>query len=126
MKGFKRLFKRFDLFGVSFIFKYQNEDKYSTPLGGFFSIAYSLLVLVVGIYYFIPFFKRKNFSVVYYSINLANTEQINLKRSKTAFSVGLDCDIGKDGTKVEDILKLDYEYTIYTKSKDGKKKQNKD
>ena len=75
MKKFKRILKRFDLFGVSFIFKYNNEDKYSTSLGGFFSIAYALLVLLIGFYYFIPFFGRKNFSVVYYSINLAKTEQ---------------------------------------------------
>ena len=125
MKGFKRILKRFDLFGISFIFKYQNEDKYSTSLGGFFSIAYSLLVLLVGIYYFIPFFRRKNFSIVYYSINLSSTEQINLKKSKTAFSVGLECDIGQDGTKVEDILNLSFQYVIYTKTIDGKTNKTK-
>ena len=116
----KRILKRFDLFGVSFKFRYQNEDNYSTSLGGFFSIAYSLLVLIVGIYYFIPFSQRKIFSVIYYSINLATTEQINLKESKTPFSVGLECGIGKDGTKVEDLLNISFRYVTYAKTKDGK------
>ena len=125
MKGYKKMLKRFDLFGVSFIFRYNNEDKYSTPLGGFFSIVYSLLVLVVGTYYFIPFFRRKNFSIAYYSINLASTEQMNLKKSETAFSVGLDCDNGEDGTKAEDIFNLDFQYIIYSKTKDGNSNKKK-
>ena len=86
MKNIKILLKKFDFFGVNFSFRYNNEDKYSTSLGGLFFIVFCVVVVAVGIYYFIPFFNRKNFSIVYYSMNLPNAEQIRLKDSKSAFA----------------------------------------
>ena len=87
MKSIKKFFKKFDVFGVPFSFKFENEGTYTTPLGGFFFISFCIMVLVVGIYYFIPFFNRKNFSIIYYSMNMANTDQIKLDESKAAFAV---------------------------------------
>ena len=68
------------------------------------------MVLVVGIYYFIRFLNRKNFSIIYYSMNMANTDQIKLDESKAAFAVGLNCFDDKDGTKAEDLLNLDIKF----------------
>ena len=121
MKNIKILLKKFYFFGVNFSFRYNNEDKYSTSLGGLFSISFCVVVVVVGVYYFIPFFNRKNFSIVYYSMNLPNTEQIKLKESKSAFSIGLDCKVGEDGTKAEDLFNLNLRFATYRKDKDGKK-----
>ena len=121
MKEIKYFLKKFDFFGVPFSFRYNNEDKYSTSLGGLFFIFFCTIVSAVGIYYFIPFFKRKNFSIVYYSMNLPNTEQIRLKDSKTSFGVGFECEVGEDGTKAEDILDLSLKYYTFKKDKDGNK-----
>ena len=117
MKQTKRIFRKLDFFGVPFSLRYNDEEKYSTSLGGFFSIAFCVVVVVVGIYYFIPFFNRKNFSIVYYSMNLPNAEQIKLKDSKSAFAIGLDCEVGKDGTKAEDLFDLSLRFTILKKIK---------
>ena len=121
MKGIKRILKQCDFFGVPFAFKYRGEDTFTTSLGGLFFIIYILVVIVMGIYYFIPFINRKNFSIVYYSMNLSQTEAVKLKDSKQAFAVGFDCDVGKDGTKPEDILKFNTRFYTYTKDKQGKR-----
>ena len=121
MKNIKRFLRKFDFFAVPFSFRYQNEDKYSTSLGGFFFISFFIIVIVVGIYYFIPFFNRKNFSIVYYSMKISKTDQIILKDSKTAIAIGFDCEVGKDGTNVEDILDLQFLYYTFKKDKEGKK-----
>ena len=125
MKRIKNIFKRFDYFGVPFSFRYQSEDKYSTSLGGFFFSAFCIFAVIVVIYYFIPFFNRKNFSIVYYTMHLPSTDDINLKASKAAFAIGLTCDVGKDGTKVEDLLNLEFEHINYRKEKHGIKNKTR-
>ena len=74
IKVVKRCLKKFDIFGVNLFFKYKQEDKYKTSVGGLFFIIFCVIVAVVGIYYFIPFINRKNFSIVYYSMNLQGSE----------------------------------------------------
>ena len=120
MKSIKKFLKKFDVFGVPFQFKFQEEGTYTTSLGGFFFIGFCIMVLVVGIYYCIPFLNRKNFSIIYYSMNMANTDQIKLDESKAAFAVGLNCYDDDDGTKAEDLLKLDLNYYIHKKTREGK------
>ena len=122
MSGFKvakRILKKFDFFGVNFSFKYKQEEKYKTSLGGFIFLVFCVVVAVVGIYYFIPFVNRKNFSMVYYSMNLQGAEEINFHKSKAAFGVGFACSVDDDGTKVDDILNFTLNYVIYLKNKDG-------
>ena len=119
IKVVKRCLKKFDIFGVNLFFKYKQEDKYKTSVGGLFFIIFCVIVAVVGIYYFIPFINRKNFSTVYYSMNLQGSEEINFHKSKAGFGIGFACPEDKDGTKVEDILNFTLNYVIYTNNKDG-------
>ena len=58
-------------------------------------------------------------------MNLPNTEDINLKESKAAFAFGLNCDVGEDGTKAEDILNLKFEHVNYIKEKHGIKNKTR-
>ena len=120
MKQIKKLIKKFDAFGVPFSFRYQDEGSYTSLLGGFFLIIFCIIVLIVGIYYFIPFYNRKNFSIIYYSMNIAKTGQIKLSESKTAFAVGLNCYDDEDGTKADDLLKLDVYYYTCIKTREGR------
>ena len=116
----KKLLKKFDVFGVPFSFKYKNEGSFTTALGGFFFIIFLIVLTVVGIYYFIPFFNRKNFTIIYYTMNMVSTDQIKLSDSKAAIAFGLTCDVDKDGTKAEDLFKLDINFYTQTKNREGK------
>ena len=91
MKSFKGFLRKIDIFGVPFNFKYKSKDKYSTPFGGFILLLIISLSLAFGIYYLQPFLKRKNLSIIYYTMNIPKTEQIRLKDSQAIFTVGLTC-----------------------------------
>ena len=125
MKNIKKFLKKIDIFGVPFLFKYKNKEKYRTSLGGLFFIIYCVLVLFIVIYYFIPFINRKNFSTIYYSMNLGKTEQVILQESKAAFAVGLSCDVDDDGTKAEDLLNFMSRFIIFEKDHEGNKNKKK-
>jgi len=121
MKTIKKILKKFDIFGVPILFRYKKRNKYLSSLGGLFFIIYCALVIFFGIYFFIPFYNRKNFSFVYYTMDLTKAEQIKLNNSETIFATGLDCIINNDFnlSNVEDILKLEVNYVINRKDKEG-------
>ena len=114
-----------DLFGVTFAFRYKSKEKYKTALGGFFVLLFLILALVMGIYYFIPFINRKNYTIVYYTMNLAATEEVSLFSSESNFAVGLNCE-NNDNEKlaITDILDLKSRYVLYIKSRDGTYKKD--
>ena len=118
MKSFKNFLRKIDIFGVPFNFKYKTRDKYSTPVGGFILLLFCIIALAFGIYYFIPFLNRNNLNIIYYTMNIPQTEQIRLKDSQAAFSIGLDCD-DKTALKANDVFKLESRYILYIKNKNG-------
>ena len=124
MKCIKRFLKKLDIFGSPINFKYKSQDRYSTSFGGLFLLIFLIIGLTFGIYYFIPFAKRKNVNIIYYTMNIPKTEKIRLKDSQAAFSIGFDCDDNTD-IKVDDILKLDLKHVIYIKNNKGKYDKNK-
>lgn len=77
MKATKSILKKFDMFGVPFSFRYKSKDKYYTSLGGIFFLLFCVVSLAIGIYYFIPFIYRKNYSLVYYSMTLVQQKELN-------------------------------------------------
>ena len=124
MRDIKKFLKKLDLFGVNLNFKYQANDTYTTALGGLFILIFGAVALGFGIYYFIPFIKRKNLSIIYYTMNIPKTEQINLKDSKAAFSIGFQCD-ENENFKVKNIFDLHSRFVIYTKDMEGKNNKKK-
>ena len=125
MKTIKNILKQIDVFAVPLSLRYKGKNYYSTALGGLFIILFIIVILSVGIYYFIPFMKRKNFTIVYYTMNLSKTEQIKLRESQAAFAVGLNCEKIVNGMNVNDVLKLDSKFIVYTKNTDGTFNKNK-
>ena len=119
MKSFRNFLRRIDIFGVPFNFRYKTKDKYSTPCGGFLFLLFVILALTVGIYYLIPFINRKNLSIIYYTMNIPETEVIKLKDSQAAFAIGLDCE-NKTAQDPYEIFNLEIKYVLYTKDMDGK------
>ena len=86
-KDIKKSFKFIDLFAVPFSFRYKKENTYSTLLGGIFSFIFCLTSVGFGIYYFIPFYNNKNFSINYYTINMPHTEPIKLQYFYSKFFI---------------------------------------
>jgi len=124
MKQVRKIFKNLDVFGVPFHFLHKNKVKYSTPLGGLTFILYCIVVLIVAVYYFIPLFQRKNYSIVYYSMGMAETGKVDLHKSKAAFAFGFDCPFDKKlRLNAEDLLEMQFSYVIYTKDKEGNRKK---
>ena len=119
MKSFRNFLRRMDIFGVLFNFRYKTKDKYSTPCGGFLFLLFVVLALTFGIYYLIPFINRKNLSIIYYTMNIPETEVIKLKDSQAAFAIGLDCE-NKTAQDPYEIFNLEIKYVLYTKDMDGK------
>ena len=117
--------KKVDFFGVSFSFKYQEKEKFTTSLGGIISIIFITICLAFGIYNFIPFYNKKNFTTIYYTLKLASTEQIFFDKSKIVFSIGLNCWTGNDGTKADDLFDVIFKY-IYWDIQNGEYKRRID
>ena len=118
MKDIKKFLKKLDLFGVNLNFKYQANDTYTTSLGGLFIIIFCGVALGFGAYNFIPFIQKKNFTIIYYSMNIPKTEQIRFADSKAAFSIGYRCD-ESDNFSVRDIFNLESRFVIYSKNSQG-------
>ena len=107
MENIKSILRKIDLFGVPFSFKYQSEEKFTTVFGGLVITFFSLFSLMMGIYYFIPFYNRKNFTTVYYTLSTSQAERVSFSNSKSTISLGLNCWIGSDGTTADELFQLD-------------------
>jgi len=120
MSAIKNFFTMVDIFGVNYNFRYKDKEKYQTALGGFIVILFVVAAITMAIYYFIPFINRKNYTIVYYTMNLAKTEEVDLFGSQSNFAVGLICEKNKKETKkIEELLDLKSRYVEYVKSRDG-------
>ena len=116
-----RIIRTLDFFGESFTFRYQDEDKLSSILGGIICIIFYAVAIFFFVYNFIPFYRRENFSLQYYTMNLDNTEEIKLDKPPTAFAIVLD-----DGNKNElkDLLDLNIKFKVVYKNDRTKNKDN--
>ena len=120
MDNIKNIIRAFDIYGITYSFRYKNKEKYQTLSGGIIVILFLILVLIVGIYYLIPFANRKNYTIVYYTMNLASTDEVNLFQSDSNFAIGLICEENKkEKYSVHDLLDLKGQYIRYIKSSNG-------
>jgi len=125
MEKIKSFFEFIDRFDIPISFRYQKDDSYSTFIGGFFSFVIIVLSLISGIYLFIPFAKKENYSFTYYITNLNETEEINLRKTKSSLAFRLDCSSLNDSNnyeslEVNNLLEFNVKYIFYTN--DGEEK----
>ena len=113
MRTIKRILRTLDFFGESFTFRYQDEDKLSSILGGLICLIFYIIAISYFIYNFIPFCKRENFSLQYYTMNLDNTEEVKLSEPPTAFAIGLD---DGDKNQLSDLLEIKIKFKKKDKS----------
>ena len=114
----KSFFEFIDLFNVPISFRYKKDDSYSTFVGGIFSFIFLGLLIGFGIDYCLPFFRRENYSLYYYNINLNQTEEIQLKEFKASLAFGFECSNIANKSRytnisIEDLLELKAKYIFY-------------
>ena len=120
MESILNFLRTLDSFGIAYNFRYRDKNKYKTAIGGSFCILFLILVGVLGILTFIPFVNRKNYTIVYYTMNLAETEEVNIFKSESNFAVGLSCEAKKGETRnILDLLNLKTSYVLFQKFLNG-------
>ena len=111
-KFFSHNFKKFDKFDIPISFRHKKEDTYTTWIGGLFTVLLVGCALVFFIIYIIPFIKKKNYSLDYYTINLKKTQKINFGESKAALAIGFEYN---KKYNIDDLLELTVIYNKYSK-----------
>ena len=120
MNSLKKFLTLVDIFGITFNFRYKEKERYQTALGGFIVLLFLIVAIVMAIYYFIPFVNRKNYTIVYYTMNLAETEEVSLFASESNFAVGFQCESNSaEKRSITDLLDLQIKYIYYIKEMDG-------
>ena len=107
-KKFKGFLRSFDIFGDSFTFKYKEEDSHNTPFGGFICIIFYVITFLYFINNFIPFLKKENFTLQYYTMNLEDTEEIKLSEEPIAFGFGIT--VNNTNSDLSDLFKFRLEF----------------
>ena len=115
MKKIKKILKKVDIFAVPFSFRYKKEEKFSTSLGGLVTLVLIFITGLFGIYYFIPFIKRENFTLYYNTINLPYAESIRFDKSNKNLAIGLECENDRNGEILNNYI--DLKSTYYKKIK---------
>ena len=120
MESILNFLRALDSFGIAYNFRYRDKNKYKTAIGGSFCILFLILVGVLGILTFIPFVNRKNYTIVYYTMNLAETEEVDIFESESNFALGLSCEAKKGETRnILDLLNLKTSYVLFQKFLNG-------
>ena len=121
----RNFFKQFDYFGVQFNFHYKSQEKYSSATGGVAFLIFVVAALTYGIISAIPLIKRKNLSIIYYSMHTYQTDAINLNKYSTRFAVGTsNCVNLKNSAEFWNYFKIEMNHVSYIKE-DGKSTKEK-
>ena len=116
LKKFKKFFRLFDFFGESFTFRYKDENKQTTVLGGIVCILFYVIAITYFGLKFNPFYKKKNFTLQYYTINLDSTEVLYTKEYSFAFGFGLTVNNKNNNPEIMKYLDIKFEFVNKTKS----------
>ena len=125
MTKFLRKLEKFDLFSIPFNLTYKKEDKYSTLIGGYFSIGYIILSVSFFILLFIPFIQRKNYNFLYYQKNQDSTDKINFNETENDFAYILESKNNNNtALTCNDLLEVKISYIYNENQNNGYRKKN--
>ena len=118
----KRFFKSFDYFGVQFNFHYKSREKYHSATGGVIFLGFVVLTLTYVSINIVSFIKRKNFSIIYYTTRLSETDEISFLNYSTNYAFGISCGGSTPQEQIEEMLKVKINHiTRITKEGESKK-----
>ena len=110
-KRTKNFFRESDAFGISFTFRYKRENNFATWQGGVLTFLIIAMYLFFGIYYFIPFVRKKNYTIYYNTISVRETKEYMLDIDISPFKFELEC-----RSQQEEIKRyLDFKASYYYK-----------
>ena len=118
-KCFLGFFKWFDFSDSPFSFTYNSSESYATIFPGIIIFLYIITAILFLIGGLIPFFKRENFTLHYYTMNLHKTEVLDLYDKSTSFAFGLDCRDENKTKEAEELLDLNFGYVSRSHEKIG-------
>ena len=111
LKRTKNFFRESDAFGISFTFRYKRENNFATWQGGVLTFLIIAMYLFFGIYYFIPFVRKKNYTIYYNTISVPETKKYKLDIDISPFKFELEC-----RSQQEEIKRyLDFKASYYYK-----------
>ena len=117
-KFIKEFLKKIDLFGVTFSFQYNYKEEYTTCLGGIILILFCIGSLSYFIINLFPFFRRENFTLQFYKMNIEETEDIKLREAKAAFAFGLTCTDKNTTQIIRELFNLNLQFYEQTKGEE--------
>ena len=123
VKNLKEFFKKFDYFGVQFYFNYKSKEKFHSATGGIVFIIFLIIAIVYAIISMMPLVKREKMSIIYYTMQIPDTDQINFLREKSTFAIGItSCSMLKDNDEFWDVFQLSINHVNFAKENGVSKK----
>lgn len=92
LEVFRKFFKKFDYFGVQFNFHYKSKEKFYSATGGFIFIGFILVTITYILVNSFSFFGRKNYSIIYYNLQMSEAEEISLNNYSSTLGSGVECE----------------------------------
>ena len=112
---FREFLNMMDFSAVSLSFRYKSDKEFGTYFAGIIFLLFFIISIAYFIINLIPFFKKEDFTLQYYTMNLDSTEDIKLKESKLAFAVGLTCPDEITTKRIRELFDFSLEFLEQTK-----------
>ena len=111
----RRFLQSFDYFGVQFNFHYKSKEKYRSATGGIIMIGFVVLAITYVMINVFSFVRRKNFSIIYYTTRLSQTDEINFKNYSTNYAFGIQCGDDEIQKRVYKMFSVDINHVTMLK-----------
>ena len=111
----RRFLQSFDYFGVQFNFHYKSKEKYRSATGGIIMIGFVILAITYVMINVFSFIRRKNFSIIYYTTRLSQTDEINFKNYSTNYAFGIQCGDDEIQKRVYKMFSVDINHVTMLK-----------
>ena len=103
-------FNWFDFSSSPFTFTYNSSRTYSTICSGITLFLYIVAAILFLIGALVPLFKKENFTLHYYTMNLRKTDILDVHDKSASFAFGLDCRNENTTKEAEELLELYFGY----------------
>ena len=115
--GFYEFIKSLDIFGVQLHFHIKSQKTYTSFCGGLIFLIYAILCTIYILINLISFINRTNISVIHYSKEIFETDELIFNAETSSFAIGLDCDKYDDiYGKLEELFDLQFNYITRIKT----------
>ena len=101
----KSFLRKIDYFGIEFNFQYQSKEKFHSATGGLIFFVFILISLIYIFLTIINLFQRKNKTIIYYKMQIPQTDSINFDNYTLTNAFGVSCS-GKDSGRENEFFSI--------------------